>query len=291
MDVFINQLVSGLVNGGIYASLALALVMIYQATGLVNFAQGDMAMFSTFIAWSMITSLGVPYWPAFVLTLIASFAIGFAVQRIVVRPFEGRSVLAAVIVFIGLQVIFNSVAGGLFDYTTKSFPSPFPAAPPFGNRYISSHDIGSLCVTLLTVIVLYVFFRYTKLGLAMRASALNPVSSRLSGVPVGLMLATGWGLAGLIGAIAGMMVAPVVYLDPNMMSGVMIYAIAAAKLGGIDNPWGAVAGGFIIGILENLVGAYVVGTELKLSIALLVIIGVLILKPAGLFGRKIVTRV
>ncbi|MFT4115242.1 branched-chain amino acid ABC transporter permease [Bradyrhizobium sp.] len=291
MDVLINQVVSGIVNGGIYASLALALVMIYQATGLVNFAQGDMAMFSTFIAWSMITSLGIPYWPAFALTLLASFAIGFGVQRIVVRPFEGRSVLAAVIVFIGLQVIFNSVAGGLFDYTTKSFPSPFPAEAPFGNRYVSSHDVGSLCVTLVTVVVLYVFFRYTKLGLAMRASALNPVSCRLSGVPVGLMLATGWGLAGLLGAIAGMMVAPVVYLDPNMMSGVMIYAIAAAKLGGIDNPWGAVAGGFIIGILENLVGAYVVGTELKLSIALLVIIGVLILKPAGLFGRKIVTRV
>lgn len=291
MEVLVNQIVSGLVNGGIYASLALALVMIYQSTGLVNFAQGDMAMVSTFIAWTLITALGLPYWVAFGLTLVASFAIGYGVQRLIVRPFAGASVLSAVIVFIGLQVIFNSIAGGIFDYNTKTFPSPFPAAAPFGNRYVSSHDIGSLGVTLVTVVALYCFFRFTRLGLAMRASAINPDSSRLSGIPVGRMLATGWGLAGLLGAISGMMVAPVVFLDPNMMTGVMMYAIAAAKLGGIDNPWGAVAGGFILGVLENLVGTYVVGTELKLSVALVVIIAVLILKPSGLFGRKIVTRV
>jgi branched-chain amino acid transport system permease protein len=265
--------------------------MIYQSTGLVNFAQGDMAMFSTFIAWSLITIAGMPYWAAFTLTLVVSFAIGFIVQRVIVSPIETGSYLSAVVVFIGLQVIFYSVAGGLFDYTTKVFPSPFPAEAPFGNRYISSHDIGSLAITLITVLVLFAFFRFTKVGLAMRAAAVNPVSSRLSGIPVARMLAVGWGLAALLGAIAGMMVAPITFLDPNMMAGVMIYAIAAAKLGGIDNPWGAVAGAFIIGVLEHLVGTYIVGTELKLTVALAVIIGVLILKPAGLFGRSVVTRV
>lgn len=291
MEAFVHQIISGLVTGGVYASLALALVMIYQSTGLVNFAQGDMAMFSTYIAWVFITSIGVPYWWAFGLTLAASFLIGFVVQLVVVRPIGTKSYLSAVIIFIGLQVIFNSVAGALFDYTTKVFPSPFPQEAPFGNRYISSHDIGSLAVTLATVLALYCFFRFTRLGLGMRASAINPDSSRLCGVPVWLMLAMGWALAAMLGAIAGMMVAPVTFLDPHMMTGVMMYAIAAAKLGGIDNPWGAVTGGFILGVLENLVGTYVVGTELKLSVALIVIIAVLVLKPTGLFGRKIVTRV
>lgn len=291
MEALLHQLVSGIVSGGIYASLALALVMIYQSTGLVNFAQGDMAMFSTFIAWSLLTYAGMPYWAAFVLTLGISFAIGFLVHRVVVSPIEKRSFLSAVIVFIGLQVIFYSVAGGLFDFTTKVFPSPFPDAPPFGNRYISWHGVGSLLVTLVTVAALYAFFRFTKVGLAMRAAAVNPVSSRLSGVPVGLMLGIGWGLAALLGSIAGMMVAPVTFLDPNMMAGVMIYAIAAAKLGGIDNPWGAVVGAFILGILEQLIGTYVVGTDMKLSVALFVLIAVLVLKPSGLFGRTVVARV
>jgi len=139
--------------------------------------------------------------------------------------------------------------------------------------------------------MLYLFFRFTPLGLAMRATAQNPVSSRLAGIRVGWMLALGWGLAAAVGSIAGMMVAPIVYLDPNMMGGVLLYAFAAALLGGIDNPFGAVVGGLIVGVLENLMGAYVVGTELKLTVALVLIIGVLLVKPTGLFGRVFVTRV
>ncbi len=264
--------------------------MIYQATHLVNFAQGEMAMFSTYIAWSLVNA-GMPYWAAFFLTVAISFALGVAIERVIIRPVEKGSVLSVVVVFIGLLVILNSLAGWIYSYTVKPFPSPFPAEPLFGNHYVSSHGLGAVGITLFVVMLLYVFFRFTPLGLAMRAAAQNPVSARLVGIRVGWMKALGWGLAAAIGAIAGMMVAPVVYLDPNMMSGVLLYAFAAALLGGIDNPFGAVVGGFIVGVLENLVGTYLIGNELKLTVALALIVGVLVVKPSGLFGRKLVERV
>jgi branched-chain amino acid transport system permease protein len=189
-----------------------------------------------------------------------------------VRPVENAPILSVVIVFIGLLVILNSLAGWIFSYTIKPFPSPFPTQPLFGNSYVSSHELGSIGITLVVLVLLFVFFRFTPLGLAMRAAAQNPVSSRLVGIRVGWMLALGWGLAGAIGAIAGMMVAPAVFLEPNMMAGILLYAFAAALLGGIDSPGGAVLGGFIVGVLENVVGSFL-GTELKLTVALVLIVG------------------
>jgi branched-chain amino acid transport system permease protein len=289
MDQFLHQVLSGLATGGIYASVALALVMIYQATHLVNFAQGQMAMFTTYLAWALLQA-GVPYWGAFALTVVGAFVLGVALERIVIRPVENAPILAVVIVFIALLVIFNSVAGWIFSYTIKPFPSPFPAEPLFGNSYVSSHELGSTAITLIVLLLLFAFFRFTPLGLAMRAAAQNPVSSRLVGIRVGWMLALGWGLAAAIGAIAGMMVAPTVFLEPNMMGGILLYAFAGALLGGIDSPGGAVLGGFIVGVLENVVGAYV-GTELKLTLALVVIIGVLVVRPSGMFGKVNVVRV
>ena len=289
MDQLIHQILSGLATGGIYASVALALVMIYQATHLVNFAQGELAMFATYLAWALIQA-GVPYWGAFAITVVSAFVGGVLIERIIIRPVENAPILAVVIVFIALLVIFNSLAGWIFSYTIKPFPSPFPAAPLFGNSYVSSHELGSMAITLVVLLMLFVFFRYTPLGLAMRAAAQNPESSRLVGIRVGWMLALGWGLAAAIGAIAGMMVAPTVFLEPNMMGGILLYAFAGALLGGIDSPGGAVLGGFIVGVLENVVGAYV-GTELKLTVALIVIVGVLVVRPSGLFGKVHVTRV
>jgi branched-chain amino acid transport system permease protein len=290
MDLLIHQIVSGLATGGIYASVALALVMIYQATHLVNFAQGEIAMFATYIAWTLMQS-GMPYWAAFFLTVVIAFVMGVLIERIIVRPVEQAPVLSVVVVFIGLLVIFNSMAGWIYTYTIKTFPSPFPTEAPFGTKLVSSHELGAIGVTLVVLLLLYAFFRFTPLGLAMRAAAQNPESSRLVGIRVGWMLALGWGLASAIGAIAGMMVAPVVFLDPNMMSGILLYAFAAALVGGIDNPGGAVLGGFIVGVLENVLGAYVIGNELKLSVALVLIIGVLVVRPSGLFGKVHVTRV
>jgi branched-chain amino acid transport system permease protein len=288
MEAVMFQLLAGLATGSIYASLALALVMIYQATHLVNFAQGEMAMFATYLAWSLINA-GMGYWPAFCLTVLGAFVLGVLIERIVIRPVENAPVLAVVVVFIGLLVILNSVAGWIFSYTIKSFPSPFP--PALGLRYMSPHQVGALLVTLLVLALLYVFFRFTPLGLAMRAAAENPVSSRLVGIRVGWMLALGWGLAAAVGAVAGMMVAPIVYLDPNMMSGILLYAFAAALLGGIDSPGGAVLGGLVVGVLENLLGAFVIGNELKLVVALVLIVGVLLVRPSGFFGSVQVSRV
>lgn len=291
MEAFLHQVFSGLANGGIYASVALALVMIYTAIHHINFAQGEMSMFATFIAWALIEHAGMNYWMAFFITIIVSFIGGFAIERIVLRPLQHAPVLSVIIAFIGLLVIFNALAGWIFGFTIKAFPSPFPTTPPFGNKFLSWHEIGTVGITLVVLGLLFVFFRFTPLGLAMRAAAFNAESARLVGVRVGFMLSLGWGLAAAIGAVAGMLVAHIVYLDPNMMAGILLYGFAAALLGGIDNPGGAVLGGFIVGVLENLLGAYVIGTELKLSVALVLIIGVLLVRPAGLFGQRIVTRV
>ncbi|CAN5503693.1 branched-chain amino acid ABC transporter permease [soil metagenome] len=290
MEAFIHQLLSGMANGGIYAIIGLALVMIYQSTNHINFAQGEMAMLSTFLAWSMVNA-GVPYWIMFVLTLILSFLFGAAIERLIIRPVKKAPPLSVVAVFIGVLSIINSLAGAIFGHITKSFPSPFASNAWYGSTYMSAHEVGTIFITICVIGGVYLFLNYTPLGLGMRAAALNPVSSRLVGIRVDRMLTLGWGLAGAIGAVGGMLAAPIVYLDPNMMGGILLYGFAAALLGGIDNPWGAVAGGFIVGILENLVGTYLVGTELKLVVALVLIIGVLTLKPSGLFGRKLVVRV
>jgi branched-chain amino acid transport system permease protein len=293
VEIFLQQVVSGLATGGIYASLALALVMIYQATDVVNFAQGEMAMFATYLTWSMLNA-GVPYWWAFLATVIVAFVGGILIQRIVIRPVENAPILTIVIVTLGLLVICNSVAGWIWSYVQKPFPSPFSARPfRLGNIVFGAHDLGEMGVTLLSLLLLFLFFRYTPLGLAMRAAAQNPVSSRLAGIRVSRMLALGWGLAAAFGAVAGMMVAPILTLEPNMMGGIQIYAFAAATLGGFTSPLGAVVGGFLVGIIENLVGTYVsfIGTELKLTVALAMIILVLLVRPSGLFGRVHVRRV
>ena len=290
MEALLHQIFSGLANGCIYGSIALALVMIYQATHHLNFAQGEMATFSTFIAWALIQA-GWPYWGAFFATVAISFLGGLLIQRLILRPVEKAPVLTNVIVFIGLLLIFNALTGWIFDHTLKSFPSPFPKDSMLASQYFSAHDLGSVGVMLCVLLALFAFFRLTPIGLAMRAAAQNPDSARLVGIRVSWMLALGWGLAAAIGAVAGMMVAPVLFLDPNMMAGVLLYGFAAALLGGIDNPLGAVVGGFVVGVMENLLGAYVIGTELKLTVALVLIVGTLTLRPDGLFGKKVVTRV
>ena len=293
MQEFLQQVVSGIAQGAIFASLALALVLIYNAMGLVNFAQGEMAMFSTYICWTLLQT-GLPYWVAFVATLVIAFVGGLLIERIVIRPVENAPILTIVIVTLGLVFILNSVAGWVYSYIQKPFPSPFPSKPiKIGQIVLGAHDLGAIGITLVVLLLLFLFFRYTTLGLAMRAAAQNPTSSRLCGIRVGWMLALGWGLAATFGAVAGIMVAPVVFLDPNMMVGIQLYAFAAATVGGFTSPLGAVVGGFLVGVTENLVGTYVsfIGTELKLTVALALILVVLVFKPSGLFGRVAVHRV
>jgi branched-chain amino acid transport system permease protein len=294
MTNFSQQVVSGLASGGIYGALALALVLIHRATGVINFAQGEMATFSTYILWTLTQNHGWPYWPALAFTLAVSFAGGFGVHQLVVRPVERGSVLRVVIVTIGLLLLINGAMTWLWSGEVRSVHSPFPTRTiDMSGVAISIQDLGTIGVSIGVVILLGLFFRFTKVGLALRAAATNPAEARLVGVRVPLMLGVGWGLATMLGAIAGALTAPTVFLDPNMMQAVLIYAFAAAVLGGIDSPVGAVVGGLLLGVALNLLGTYVdfVGADLRLPAALAVILGVLLLRPAGLFGHRVVRRV
>ena len=294
MATFFQQVVAGLGSGAIYAALALALVLIHRATGVINFAQGEMAMFTTYIAWTLTANHGWSYWPAFGATLVFAFVLGFGIQRAVIAPVPEASLLTIVIITIGLVLTFNGLASLIWSAEIRAFPSPFPNETwQIGDVSISQQDVGTFAVVIVLVALLWAFFQFTKIGLALRASALNPEASRLVGVRVGWMLAIGWGLAAMLGAVAGMLAAPTLFLDPNMMQAVLIYAFAAAVLGGIDSPFGAVVGGLLLGVGLNLIGAYVdfVGADLRLPMALLIILVVLLVRPAGLFGKPVTRRV
>ena len=296
MSEFVQQTVAGLASGGIYATLALALVLIHRATGVINFAQGEMGMFSTYVAWSLIYTAGLTYWLAFGLVLLISFGGGVAVYEAVIRPLSRAGEITIVTATIALLVIINGAAGWLWSPEVRSIESPFPNRPlEVGGVVISEQDIGVIGVSIACVAVVFLFFRFTRVGLMMRASALRPGTSRLLGIRVPVMLAIGWGLAAMLSAVSGMMAAPTVQLDPNFMLLVLTYSFAAAVLGGIDSPVGAVAGAYILGVAINLLGAYVnfvtVAPELKLPIALGLLLVILLFRPTGLFGRTVVRRV
>jgi branched-chain amino acid transport system permease protein len=291
---FLQQVVSGLASGGIYASLALALVLIHRATGVINFAQGEMATFTTYIAWTLTANHGWPYWPAFFFTLLFAFVGGVAVHRAVIAPIERGSVLTIVIVTIGLLLTLNGLVTWIWGGDPKALENPFGARTiDIGGVVISASDIGTIAVSIGVVILLWAFFRFTKIGLALRASAVNPHESRLVGVRVSWMLGLGWGFAAMLGAVAGLLSAPVVSLDPNLMQAILIYAFAAAVLGGIDSPAGAVVAGLVLGVMLNLLGVYVdfVGADMRLPAAMLIILVVLLVRPQGLFGKPVVRRV
>jgi branched-chain amino acid transport system permease protein len=289
---YAQQIVSGLAQGAIFASLALALVLIYRATDVLNFAQGEMATFTTYVAWSLMNHMS--YWPAFALTLAIAFVGGAAVERTIIRPVEHRPEIVIVIVTIGLLVALNGLVGWIWDPEVKAFDTPFSqGTTEIAGVVISYQDVGVLAVCLATVLLLWAFFRFTTIGLVMRAVANSQEASRLLGVRVGWMLALGWGFAAVLGAIAGMMAAPTQFLDPNMMLIILIYSFAAAVLGGIDSPVGAVVGGLVLGVLINILGTYVdfIGGELRLPAAFFVLLMVLLVRPQGLFGHRVVRRV
>ena len=294
MANFFQHVVAGLANGSIYATLALALVLIHRATGILNFAQGEMGMFATYIAWSLINTAGLTYWLAFAITLVIAFLGGVAVHQTVIRPFAHRSDLTVVIVTIALLGIINGAAGWIWSPQEKFFQSPFPLRViHVGGVAINLQDLGVIGVSFACVAVVFVLFRYTRLGLQMRAAAVAPETSRLLGIRVVLMLTIGWGLASSLSAVAGMMAAQALVLSPNFMLVVLPYAFAAAVLGGIDSPVGAVLGAYILGIGINLLTEYVgwLGSSLQLPVALAVLLIVILVKPAGLFGRVVVRRV
>lgn len=290
--IFAQQTVAGLAQGVIYGSLALALVLIYRATEVINFAQGELAMATTYIAYQL-TLWGLSYWAAFFLTLAIAFVLGVVIQVAVIRPVQ-HSVIAVVIVTIGLFLLIDGIVTWKFGADLKFMSAPF------GNRIyhvgavtFARQDLGTLIVAIVSVLALWLLFKYTKLGLAMRAAALRPAAASLVGVRVKTMLAIGWGLAAVLGAVAGLMTEPTTFLQPTMMQAVLLYAFAAAVLGGLESPAGAVIGGLALGVFLNLIGQYVgfATSELRLPIAFAVLLGVLLLKPTGLFGHRKVRRV
>jgi branched-chain amino acid transport system permease protein len=292
MELLVQQIIAGIATGAIYACVALSTVMIFQAIQHINFAQGEMAMFSAYIALQLI-AWGVPYWMAFAITVAFSFAAGMAIERVLIRPLLRSTVFMQVVMFIALMTLVNSSAGFIWGTAVVSFPSPFGFEPFMGIEVISNHQMGMLFITLIMLVILFFFFRFTRVGLAMTAAAAEPTSARLVGIRVGWMIALGWGMAAAIGAVAGILIAPVVFLEPQMMISILVYGFAGAVLGGLTSPGGAVLGGILMGVIDNLAGTYipVVGTELRLTIALTIIIAMLLIRPQGIIGRRIVERV
>jgi branched-chain amino acid transport system permease protein len=292
MARFLQVVVDGIADGSIYAALALALVLIFRSTGVVNFAQGEMAMFATFLAWAL-ADAGLPIGLALAGALVLAFLGGMLVERVLIRPVEGGNPLNLVIVTLGLFILVNAAAGWIWGFDLRDFPRLFPGGvASIGGVSLSIESLGIIAVLLVVVGLLWLLFTQTPIGLAMRAAAQDPASARLVGVPVGRMLMLGWGLASLLGAVAGVLVAHRLFLDTNLMAGVLVYSFAGAALGGFDSPIGAVVGSWIIGVTEALAGTYVdaIGSDLKVLVPLAVIFVVLLVRPAGLFGSPEVTR-
>jgi branched-chain amino acid transport system permease protein len=292
-DIFAQQTVAALAQGATFASLALALVLIYRATEVINFAQGEMAMATTYIGYQL-TLWHVTYWVAFFLTLVIAFVLGVVIYGVLIRPVQHRSVIALVIVTVGLFILIDGLVAWKWGADLKFMQAPFGnQVYHAGGVSFSRQDLGVLLVSILSVILLWVLFQFTKLGLAMRAAALRPAAASLVGVRVDWMLAVGWGLAAVLGAVAGLMTEPTQFLQPTMMQAILLYAFAAAVLGGLESPAGSVVGGLALGVFLNLAGQYVgfATSELRLPIAFAVLLVVLLLKPTGLFGRKQVRRV
>lgn len=297
MAIFIQTFIDGLANGSIYASLALALVLVHRASHVPNFAQGDMAMVSAFIAWEFQDRFGssvIAWVGGFTVAIVLSFLMGFVIERGVIRWVENSSLLTLLIVTLGLTTIINNGAGAYWGFLPKRMQSPFPSKPiRVADVVLSWQLIGIILVLVVMMVLVFGLFKYTKLGLGLRGAAGSPASARLVGINVGLMLAVGWGLAAAVGASAGVMVAPQVGLQPNMMASILLFAFAGAVLGGFDSPPGAVIGGLLIGLLQSFTATYWVphGSQLSLVIAFVVILVVLLVRPNGLFGRAQVTRV
>jgi branched-chain amino acid transport system permease protein len=292
VERFVQVIVDGWATGSLYGALALAVVLIYRSTGIVNFAQGEMAMFSTFVAWGLMQA-GLPLGLALLGALALSFVGGMLIERVIIRPVEGGEVLTLVIVTLGLFILINSGAGWIWGFGNRAFPSVFPDdAVELAGVGVAVESLGIVAVLIAVVGILFAVTQRTKVGLAMRAVAMNPDSSRLVGISVGRTLMIGWGIAALVGALAGALIAPRLFLDVNFMGSVLIYSFAAATLGGFDSLLGAVVGGWIIGIAENLAGTYVdfIGADLKILVPLLVILTVLLFRPTGLFGSAEVAR-
>ncbi|MGY1779843.1 branched-chain amino acid ABC transporter permease [Geodermatophilus sp. SYSU D01036] len=286
MQEFVNLTLGGVITGSVYAAFALALVLIWRSTRIVNFAQGAMAALTTFIALSLIES-GQSYWVGFVVALLAGLVIGAVVERVVIRPVEGGPELNAVIVTLGLFIAIQALISVLFGVNQRAF------VPPFSNigfkvgdftLALSPNTVYTLLAVLLVMVGLTALFRFTRVGLAMRASAFGQEVARLLGVRVGRMLTLGWALAAVVGSLAGMLIAAeTAFVSPTFMDSLIVFGFVAAVLGGLDSPVGAVVGGLLLGLLLSYVRGYLDETLVGIA-ALVILVVVLLVRPGGLFS-------
>jgi branched-chain amino acid transport system permease protein len=293
MQLFIEQVLNGIGNGVVYGSVALALVLIFRTTGVLNFAQGEMALFSTYISWKL-TTTGMPVVGAIAISMAISFIAGAFIERTLIRPMEGRSALNVVIITLGLFLGLNSLVQLLFGTDPQQMPSPFPeGSVSLGDTRIQKETIGLILVLLAECLFLWFLLNRTTLGLKLRAVASNPDSARLHGIRAGSMLMLGWGMSAGLGALAGSLVASErTGFDSSLMQTILVYALAAAALGGFDSIWGAVICGVLVGVADALTIQYVDpldGIEVVLPLALIMV--VLVVMPNGLFGKRTVERV
>jgi branched-chain amino acid transport system permease protein len=292
MGRFTDLTLNGITYGMIYAAVALGLVLIWRATRIINFAQGGMAMLTTYVAVTLIDN-HIGYWIAFVVALVAGLVFGAAVERVIIRPVEGKPPVNAVIVTLGLLILVEAVAGAIWGGGDRSFPAYFSETGlRVGGRQIafSPFDIFVLSAVVLMLLALAVLFQRTHTGLRMRAAAFAPEVARLLGVRVGRILTLGWALAALAGSLAGLLVAPKVLLYPNNMDTVLVFAFTAAIIGGLDSPLGALVGGLVTGLALSYVGGYL-GSSLETVGALVILLVVLMARPEGLFTRSRPRRV
>ena len=292
MERLLDLTLNGVTYGLIYAAVALGLVLIWRATRIVNFAQGAMATFTTYVAVTLIDR-GADYWVAFAAALGLGFVLGAVVERLLIRPLPGSSELGRVIVTLGLLILLEAVAGAVWGGSDRSFPANFSQIGlRLGGRQVafSSFDLFTLVAVLLLMLGMLVLFRFTALGLRMRASAFAPEVARLLGVRVGRILTLGWALAALAGSLAGVLVAPKVLLYPNNMDTVLVFGFVSAVMGGLDSPIGALVGGLVTGLALSYVGGYL-GSSLQTVGALVILLVVLVIRPEGIFSRASLRRV
>lgn len=293
MGTFIQLIVDGLGTGSIYAALGLAIVLVNQSTGMINFAQGGMAVLSAYFVFAFV-GWGMPLIVGIILSVIVSFLLGAGIERVLIRRFEKGDPDTAIVVTVGLLTLITGICGWIWSYNNLRLPWLFPESSfSFLGAQISWRSLGTFLVILAVMGLIQLLFRGTKLGLALRAVADNPSSAALSGIPVGRHLMVGWGLAAALGAVAGALIAPRLSLTPGMFDTVLVYALAAVILGGLSSPLGVVVAAWLIGVLENLAAVYVpfIGHDLKIAVPFVFLFIVLLVRPQGLFGRKIVVRV
>ena len=277
-------LVNGLALGSLYALTAFGIVLIYKTTQVITFAQGETAMFSTFVAFTLLTALQLPFVAAFALTLVFAALFGALIERLVLRHISTTTILNPVIVTVGLSLILLGAAGWIWGYEIRTFPAPVVGPPMrFGAVVVSQLNAVIFAVTIALMAVLFMFFRFSPTGIAMRAVAENRTAAQLMGISIGRMNALGWGLGTATGAVTGMLIAPLNYLDPTMMGDVALKAFAAAVVGGLTSLPGAVVGGLLLGIIDSVVGFQV--PELRNTIAFALIVLVLVVWPGGLLGK------